>query len=147
MNLIILKKGRGFFSWCAGAHFRFPFTSRGSRGSYAAAFPGPFLLVLRPSSVDKMAVSSSFFSPQKLIILRAIPRYNNTFLNSFHQDWSETIHVFHVVEWVDIDNCIGWYNCNNSQDALSSLCFDTSFYSRKTRSSHSITSRMIMIRK
>lgn len=37
------------FSRCAGAHFRFPFTSRGSRGSYAAAFPGPFLLVLRPS--------------------------------------------------------------------------------------------------
>lgn len=41
----------GLFSWCAGAHFRFPFTSRGSRGSYAAAFPGPFLLVLRPEAI------------------------------------------------------------------------------------------------
>ncbi|KAK7375912.1 hypothetical protein VNO78_35227 [Psophocarpus tetragonolobus] len=37
--------------WCALAHFRFPFTSRGSRGSYAAAFPGPFLLVLRPEAI------------------------------------------------------------------------------------------------
>jgi hypothetical protein len=46
-------RGLGFFSWCANAHFRFPFTitSRGSRGSYAAAFPGPFLLVLRPEAI------------------------------------------------------------------------------------------------
>lgn len=44
-------RGMGFFSWCANAHFRFPFTSRGSRGSYAAAFPGPFLLVLRPEAI------------------------------------------------------------------------------------------------
>ena len=49
--LIIMKRGKGFFGWCAGAHFRFPFTSRGSRGSYAAAFPGPFLLVLRPEAI------------------------------------------------------------------------------------------------
>ena len=27
--LIIMKRGKGFFGWCAGAHFRFPFTSRG----------------------------------------------------------------------------------------------------------------------
>lgn len=26
--LIIRERGKGFFSWCAGAHFRFPFTSR-----------------------------------------------------------------------------------------------------------------------
>ncbi|KAK8681211.1 hypothetical protein V6N13_053618 [Hibiscus sabdariffa] len=49
--LIIMKRGKGFFSWCAGAHFRFPFTSRGSRGSYAAAFPGFFPLVLRPEAI------------------------------------------------------------------------------------------------
>lgn len=30
---------------------RFPFTSRGSRGSYAAALPGPLLLVLRPEAI------------------------------------------------------------------------------------------------
>lgn len=50
---LIIKKGKGFFifSWCAGAHFRFPFTSMGSRGSYAAAFLGPFLLVLRPEAI------------------------------------------------------------------------------------------------
>jgi len=47
----VIKKGKALFSWCAGAHFRFPFTSRGSRGSYAAAFPGPFLLVLRPEAI------------------------------------------------------------------------------------------------
>ena len=49
--LLVRVRGLGFFSWCANAHFRFPFTSRGSRGSYAAAFPGPFLLVLRPEAI------------------------------------------------------------------------------------------------
>ncbi|KAK7296161.1 hypothetical protein VNO77_46970 [Canavalia gladiata] len=48
---LVRVRGKGFFSWCALAHFRFPFTSRGSRGSYAAAFPGPFLLVLRPEAI------------------------------------------------------------------------------------------------
>ena len=57
MNLIILKKGMGFFSWCAGAHFCFPFTSKGSRGSYAAAFLDPFLLMLQPE-----AIASSLFN-------------------------------------------------------------------------------------
>ena len=47
---LLLEKGERA-SWCAGAHFRFPFTSRGSRDSYAAAFPGPFLLVLRPEAI------------------------------------------------------------------------------------------------
>ena len=51
LTLLLEKGERAFFSWCAGAHFRFPFTSRGSRGSYAAAFPGPFLLVLRPEAI------------------------------------------------------------------------------------------------
>jgi len=49
--LLVRVKGKGFLSWCANAHFRFPLTSRGSRGSYAAAFPGPFLLVLRPEAI------------------------------------------------------------------------------------------------
>lgn len=52
--LIIRERGKGFFSWCAGAHFRFPFINIigwGSRGSYAAAFPGAFLLVLRPEAI------------------------------------------------------------------------------------------------
>lgn len=49
--LLLIQKGKGFFSWCAGAHFRFPLTSMGSRGSYAAAFTGPFLLVLRPEAI------------------------------------------------------------------------------------------------
>ena len=45
------EKGRGFFNWCARAHFRFPFTRKGSCGSYATAFLGPFLLVLQPEMI------------------------------------------------------------------------------------------------
>lgn len=49
-HFIFDEKGKGL-SWCAGAHLRFPFTNRGSRGSYAAAFSGPFLLMLRPEAI------------------------------------------------------------------------------------------------
>lgn len=49
--LLFIKLKRERFSWCAVAHSSFSFTSRGSRGSYAAAFPyHRFLLVLRPEA-------------------------------------------------------------------------------------------------
>jgi len=49
---LLLEKGERAFS--ADAQERtsvFPLLVGGSRGSYAAAFPGPFLLVLRPEAI------------------------------------------------------------------------------------------------
>ncbi|GAU19212.1 hypothetical protein TSUD_198940, partial [Trifolium subterraneum] len=50
-----VKLESGEWAFSAGALTRtsvFPLlVSRGSRGSYAAAFPGPFLLVLRPEAI------------------------------------------------------------------------------------------------
>lgn len=49
--IIILKRESFSFQPVRRSALPFSLYCRGSRGSYAAAFPGPFLLVLRPEAI------------------------------------------------------------------------------------------------
>ena len=51
LTFFLLKRERLVYDQVRRSALPFSFTSRGSRGSYAAAFPGPLILVLRPEAI------------------------------------------------------------------------------------------------